>query len=86
MENRTAGDFVLRQGLIPLRDLANSPLKPDGFDLARLQAQIEAQGLKVDNFYYNPHESSSPYYYYRGMVLLAWEEFDQRLAAIKSRI
>ena len=59
MENRTAGDFVLRQGLIPLRDLANSPLKPDGFDLAQLQAQIEAQGLKVDNFYYNPHESSS---------------------------
>jgi len=45
MENRTACDFVLRQGLIPLRDLANSPLKPDGFDLARLQAQIEAQGL-----------------------------------------
>ena len=46
MENRTAGDFVLRQGLIPLRDLANSPLKPDGFDRPLLQAQIEAQGLK----------------------------------------
>ncbi len=86
MENKTAGDFILRNGFIPLRELGKSPLKPDDFDLARLQTQIEAEGFNSDNFYFDPHDGKSPYHYYRGMVLLAWDEIDQRLAAIKTQI
>lgn len=86
MENKSAGDFILRHGFIPLRELGNSPIKPDGFDLTRLQTQIEAEGLNVDNFCFNPNDQESPYDYYRGLVLLAWRDIDQRLAAIKTQI
>jgi len=87
MQNKKPGYFATRNALIPLTKLEASPFKPDGFVLGPLQAQIEAEGLSVHNFYFDPHDLHSPYYYYyRGLVLLSWSNIDRQLATIKEEI
>lgn len=79
-------NFTERNSLIPLRKLEASPLKPDGFVLAPLASQINAEGLSLDDFYFNPKDRKLPYCYYRAMVVLDFSFIDDKIAEIKALI
>ncbi|MEA1960931.1 MAG: hypothetical protein U9N81_06580 [Bacillota bacterium] len=79
-------NFIERNSLIPLRELEASPFKPDRFTLVSLESQINAAGLNLDHFYYNPNDMKSPYCYYCGTVLLDFSSIDHKIAEIKALI
>lgn len=79
-------NFIAGNSLIPLRKLEASLFKPDGFALAPLQNQINAEGLSLDDFYFNPSDAESPYCYYRGLLLLDFSFIDNKIVEIKSLI
>lgn len=84
--NISSNQFIERYGLIPLKALAASPYKPADFQLTSLQSQIQAAGLKIDDFYYNPGNTEFPYCYYRGMILLEFGKIDHKTGEIKTLI
>ncbi len=86
MKAKLYGDFIEKSNLIPLRKLETTPFKPDGFALAPLQDQIDAAGLRIDDFYFDPEDAETPYRYYRGMVLLDFSLVHHRILEIKALI
>lgn len=83
MNDKYGDDFIARNLLIPLSELEDSPYKPMGFAFAPLRDQIATEGLKDDDFYFNPGDAEAPYSYYRGSVLLDFAGIDQKIGEIK---
>lgn len=86
MNMKANTSFIERNSFIPLNELETSPYKPEGFKLAPLQKEIETEGLHLEDFYFNPRQTESPYCYYRGMVLLDFSNIEQKVAEIKTLI
>ncbi|MDD3364616.1 MAG: HD domain-containing protein [Syntrophomonas sp.] len=86
MKDKTYDNFIERNSLIPLRKLEANPFKPEGFDLEPLQNQINAEGLSLDDFYFNPNDAETPYCYYRGTLLLDFSLIVNKMAEIKALI
>jgi hypothetical protein len=73
-------NFIGKYSLVPLSKLEISSF--DRFDLAPLQSQIEAEGLSLGDFYFNPNDKESPFCYYRGTVLLDFNLIDHKISEI----
>ncbi len=73
-------DFIERNSLIPITDLEQHPLKPQGFSLGPLQTQIRQEGMDPGDFFYNPNNPELPFCYYRGVVLLDLAQLDGKIA------
>ncbi|MEN6325517.1 MAG: HD domain-containing protein [Syntrophomonas sp.] len=86
MEDKYGDDFIARNSLIPLGELENSPYKPTGFAFTPLRNQIATEGLKADDFYFNPGDAESPYCFYRGSILLDFAVIDRKIGEIKTLI
>lgn len=83
---KPSNHFIDRNGFIPMRELEDSPHKPDGFELAPLLSQLKAEDLSVDDFYFNPNNAELPYCYYRAMVLLDFSSIDHKSVEMKALI
>jgi hypothetical protein len=86
MKDKSCENFLDRNSLIPLTKLEASPFKPKGFAIAPLQNEINAEGLSLDDFYFNPSDTQSPYCYYRGMLLLDFNLVYNKVVEIKGLI
>lgn len=74
-------NFIERNSLIPLTALAASPLKPAGADLESCLKQINEVGLNAGDFYYDPAGKGSPFYYYRGALLLGFDCLEDKIGS-----
>ncbi len=70
MTDKAGLNYAERNSLIPLCDLEASGFKPEGLEVASLGAEIRAEKMKPEHFYYNPANCQTPYSYWRGAVLL----------------
>ncbi|MGI5920660.1 MAG: HD domain-containing protein [Syntrophomonadaceae bacterium] len=86
MKDKFFDDVIARYSLIPLSKLKSSRLEPDRFSLTLLQKQINAAGLSIDDFYFNPANKDLPFCYYRGTVLLDFNLVDYTIDEITALI
>ncbi len=76
-------NFIERNSLLPITALTDSPLKPAGLHLEACINHINDSGLKAGDFYYDPADPGSPYYYYSGALLLGFDSLEGRIESCK---